>query len=320
MSARRVTKALKVEEAGKPLKDWKELPLLVTVKTLVARIKRSASLCDRLQSLQKAELDLGEDGGEQDQDADNPALLHPLSLVNYVITRWSSAFYMMQRVVKLRRFIAVLLAEDPGLPQLSAADWTTLEELLLLLGPFAKATKELEGDKYPTLPRVWMWLHRLRDVCNNPRLATFSATTRAVRDGLLREMDDDRDNGGIKVDDMLRAAAAADPTTKVCVPGAACAQFFDFCTLRMFRAVTVVAGRGGRRGCRGDRACVGGSGGDCGGQRGCTCAAEGTCCCGGSCCRGEGGTRGCRRPREAPTQALAPRRCRRRSQRRSCAG
>lgn len=190
--------------------------MLVNIKKLVALITRSTSSRDRLASLQeraikKYNLDL-ERGFDESED---PQLTTPVGLVKYVITRWSSAFYMMERVQKLRPFLTKMIAEDPSLPQLNATDWLAIEQLLKLLRPFADATRELEGDKYPTLPKVWRYLSILSMVCKNPATNDFLPSVREVRDRLLEGMREDSDEASIKVDDLLRAAAIADPIEKV---------------------------------------------------------------------------------------------------------
>ena len=147
---------------------------------------------------------------EEDADMDKP-----IRLIKFVITRWSSAFYMLERVLKLRKWLTILLADEPSLPRLTATDWKVMDELVKLLKPFAKATKELEGEKYPTLPKVWRYLVLLRGTCMNPAVEEFTADVRAVRDRLLEVMNEDRTEAYIQVDNLIRCAALTDPAEKV---------------------------------------------------------------------------------------------------------
>ncbi len=42
------------------------------------------------------------DGEEKEADPDDDTNANPLKMVKYVITRWSSAYMMMKRILKLR--------------------------------------------------------------------------------------------------------------------------------------------------------------------------------------------------------------------------
>lgn len=213
---RRVTEALLQPDGDKPKSQLKEIPLLQAIKKIVATVSHSTLLRARLLELQQAAAaadDLrdrdGGDDGEQEE-----AQSRPLNLVKYVITRWSSAFYMMERALKLRPHLDHLARESVVLG-LTPDEWTSVAQLLRILRPFAKATKELEGDSYPTMPKVWRYLVLLKRLCMHPSIDGFNEDVRTVRDRLLAAMDETAPDADIKVDDLLRSAAIADPSEKV---------------------------------------------------------------------------------------------------------
>lgn len=191
------------------------MPLVAKAKKFVGTVSRSSIVRERLHQLQveaKEKYDLAVERGEVVDDFQR---LHPLNVVKDVITRWSSTFSMLQRLVKLRVHIESMQREGLASADFSAQEWAAMRQLVELLEPFAAATKELEGIKYPTLPLVWRWLVRLKRVCADDAILAWEPDVRAVRDRLVEVMDEQDEDSYIQVDDLLRAAAAADPAVKV---------------------------------------------------------------------------------------------------------
>lgn len=74
-------------------------------------------------------------------------------LIQSVPTRWNSVYQMLQRFVKLSRFIAQVLA-SPNIRNaprmLSGDDIELISEIVSILAPFDEATKEISGSNYIT--------------------------------------------------------------------------------------------------------------------------------------------------------------------------
>jgi hypothetical protein len=218
----RVTTALKIPGEGKKA-DWPDTPTLEKCKRLVARINMSSTLRHRLHELQQKAIDeankkkaiakgpkgplplLGEDVGVDDPE-DN--LGTPLKMVKYVITRWSSAYMMMDRILKLRVYLVPLLQSELREIQIS---FKVVADLVRLLKPFYLATQDLQGEFYPTLSRVWYHLDHLR--YHTEHFESKEQEVIDVRNRLLAEMDSDR--ALLRMDAFGMYATVLDPTQKV---------------------------------------------------------------------------------------------------------
>lgn len=69
--------------------------------------------------------------------------------------RWSSAYEMVERAIKIRKGLdEVAMAKDLRHVELSNDEWDQIEEVMAFLQPFAEATNDMEGSSYPTLNMV----------------------------------------------------------------------------------------------------------------------------------------------------------------------
>jgi hypothetical protein len=132
---------------------WQKTGPVGKLHNLVTWINRSDSLTQALLKLQR------------DYNEDNPSgRIKVLRLVSNSATRWLSQFYMIERALKLRNFIEDLWDDQVkvykrsgrsgnDLPlclqpdaQLTASDWSLLEQMYKLLGKFNVVLRVLEGD------------------------------------------------------------------------------------------------------------------------------------------------------------------------------
>jgi hypothetical protein len=82
-----------------------------------------------------------------------------------ISTRWNSSYYAWERLIKIKAYIQILIAElvsnenDTDAKKdgkqlekimLSSDEWELLQELVMTLGPFEEATNYLGGEKYIT--------------------------------------------------------------------------------------------------------------------------------------------------------------------------
>ena len=77
-------------------------------------------------------------------------LRHTLKLIQDVVTRWNSTYYMLSQCVQLKLPLCKLMNEL-GLEGPSDNDWVTGELLCHFMKPFQTVTDYLQGEKYPTL-------------------------------------------------------------------------------------------------------------------------------------------------------------------------
>ncbi|XP_067205354.1 E3 SUMO-protein ligase ZBED1-like [Linepithema humile] len=88
----------------------------------------------------------------------------PLKLIQEVPTRWSSLFYMLERVVLLSNPVSsVILKLKNSPPMLSGFELATLQEILKLLKSFEIITKEIFGQKFVTCSKIIPMIHCLRN-------------------------------------------------------------------------------------------------------------------------------------------------------------
>ena len=75
---------------------------------------------------------------------------HTLKLIQDVVTRWNSTYYMLSRCVHLKLPLCKLV-DELGLEGPSEKDWSTAELLCQFMKPFQTVADYLQGETYPTL-------------------------------------------------------------------------------------------------------------------------------------------------------------------------
>ena len=97
------------------------------------------------------------DALEQYQIRQNPDI-KPLVLIQDVITRWNSMYFMFDRLVKLRAPIYAILydrkytkSQECRSNEISDKSWFVIENLLPVLKPLAEATDALSSETYPSI-------------------------------------------------------------------------------------------------------------------------------------------------------------------------
>ena len=106
-------------------------------KKIVGHFKHSTKASDCLEKIQIAEN------------------AEPLRLTQEVDTRWNSTLFMFQRLIKIYPFVmSALMKENRPDLCLTDGDLANIKQLIAVLEPFDKATRELSADTYPTASKV----------------------------------------------------------------------------------------------------------------------------------------------------------------------
>lgn len=77
-----------------------------------------------------------------------------VSVIQDIITRWWSTFSMVERLIRLKPYFAVMEAEGFLNENLTVNQWQIIQDIKDLLQPFMAAQMILEGEKYVTLSLV----------------------------------------------------------------------------------------------------------------------------------------------------------------------
>lgn len=127
--------------------------LIGKVRDIVKYIKKSVNASDELR---KRQIDMGVKQGQIKK------------MILDVRTRWNSHFYMLQRFIDLVSIVgAILLTRPEAPPMISSSELDCVREMIELLCPFEKLTKEFSGDSYVTVSKVIPLVSCVREVVEN---------------------------------------------------------------------------------------------------------------------------------------------------------
>lgn len=77
-------------------------------------------------------------------------------------TRWNTMLMMLESVIGQKETIREFLKEKAEDQRIDTIDFSLLKDVVLVLKPLKEATKYLEGEKYPTIHRVYLWYNKLQ--------------------------------------------------------------------------------------------------------------------------------------------------------------
>nr|XP_046483723.1 E3 SUMO-protein ligase ZBED1-like [Neodiprion pinetum] len=163
--------------------------LLTAVKEITTYFKQNTNAAD---SLKKA----------QEHKA------KPLTLIRSVCTRWNSVFYQLERFVDLSEIIAPILLKYPKAPtMLTAGQLEHIKDLINILRPLERITKEISGQNYVTVSKIIPIVSCLTETYNAMRTSTdVGAKIKTwIVEGLKKRF------GSVEKVHLLAAATILDP-------------------------------------------------------------------------------------------------------------
>ncbi|XP_050062310.1 E3 SUMO-protein ligase ZBED1-like [Aphis gossypii] len=95
-----------------------------------------------------------------------------LKLKQDMRTRWNSSLFMMERLVKLKEPLTIVMISLNDAPNnLNSEEWNYIEDIVPLLKPFDSLTTELSAEQYPTISKVIPLIRGLQTSLNgkNPK-------------------------------------------------------------------------------------------------------------------------------------------------------
>ncbi|CAB4443314.1 unnamed protein product [Rhizophagus irregularis] len=154
LAAQQALSTLKATEDNEPSNE--NSGLIYKLRTLIKKIKASPQQQEKFQAQCRV------------------ANISKLNVILDVCTRWNLTYDMLVRARILKEPINTLSNSDPSLRTLTIneEEWARLGEIELLLKCFAKATKQIFGETYPTIsyaiPIFNILLNKLEDFRDTP--------------------------------------------------------------------------------------------------------------------------------------------------------
>ncbi|XP_030760299.1 zinc finger BED domain-containing protein 4-like [Sitophilus oryzae] len=158
---------LVVQDALRHVKD-----VLMKVKAIVTYFKRSNAATRKLVTYQE-----------------QIGIKQPKKLLQDVVTRWNSTYFMLQRITLLEEAVKHSLAlSNTDLPLLTEHEWNTCRELCMVLEPCAEVTTEISSENYITASKIIRGLTRglkfLTKLSNHVKINSIKLVVQALLDGI----------------------------------------------------------------------------------------------------------------------------------------
>jgi hypothetical protein len=67
-------------------------------------------------------------------------------MIQDIVTRWNSTYYMLERLYEQRKAVRMYAAEH-DIPTLTVYSWGIVENIIRVLKPFEKITKQANSDE-----------------------------------------------------------------------------------------------------------------------------------------------------------------------------
>ncbi|KAL1487931.1 hypothetical protein ABEB36_015316 [Hypothenemus hampei] len=143
--------------------------------------------------------------------ADELRKLSTLKLISSVPTRWHSTYHMLERFLRLRTEIGIVLLKFPkGPTMLTGFELQEIDEIIQLLRPLEMVSTEMSGDHYVTCSKVIPIVNILQQQVIDLNLQTERAES--LKTSLLEELN--KRFGKVEEVGVLAIATVLDPRFK----------------------------------------------------------------------------------------------------------
>lgn len=166
--------------------------LIAVSKKIITHFNHSPLACSRLTAIQINELKIPKK-----------------KLVQSVVTRWNSTYYMLERLLEQKNALSLYATKFGEINNLTANQWAILEKLLNLLKPFEEITKQISSSRslisevIPILTALKLYLSKSGDF--------FGVGT--IKDTLLQNLE--KHFASIQDKEHYSIATVLDPRFKV---------------------------------------------------------------------------------------------------------
>ncbi|XP_056463184.1 E3 SUMO-protein ligase ZBED1-like [Gadus chalcogrammus] len=147
-------------------------PTVDKVKAIVEFFHRSTAATQKLKSTQR-QMSMAE-----------------LKLKQECVTRWNSAFHMIQRILESKdAVIATLAVINAPVAPLSQEEWEALQEACSVLEPFDQVTVEISAERYVTASKMLILCRGLQRVTTEHQSRVTTACVKDLVNSLSSSMD-----------------------------------------------------------------------------------------------------------------------------------
>uniref|UniRef100_A0AAR5PTC4 BED-type domain-containing protein n=1 Tax=Dendroctonus ponderosae TaxID=77166 RepID=A0AAR5PTC4_DENPD len=139
--------------------------------------------------------------------------LQALGLKREVPTLWNSTYLMMERLLRLKQPLSIVLAEltlESAPNNLSGSEWAIVTDCVVALKPFITITEELASEKYVTMSKIVPLIKGLQFTLRLVSVDTFVGEQ--LKESLLDAISNRL--GYLEVNKMVAKATILDPRFK----------------------------------------------------------------------------------------------------------
>lgn len=132
-------------------------------------------------------------------------------VINDCKTRWNSTYDMMTRAMEQQPAISAVIMEKKLLHlELSAGDWSNVEDIVQVLRPFKVATQAISTEKFPCISATLPLIHQLMNATKTKENENQALST--LKTAIHNDLEKRYNQGSLR--ELLNIASMSDPRFK----------------------------------------------------------------------------------------------------------